>query len=353
VPITRATRMLQRRWKIRLHAPTMSLLCLTGPLLGAPWVALATPTTADDPLNSKNPAVLLDWGQRHLHGVRAPQNIDRAVQFYCAAARLGSAEAQYRLGDIYARTLLGKRDEVLAAAWLLKAAAGQYSAAKTRLQDWNLSTTSFPADPECVTRERMVARTLPPAKPVTPAKTPKAKPPAAAPVPRLALDTPNRREIERLVRTLAPRHRLNPDVVLAVIQVESNFNPKAQSHKQAQGLMQLIPDTARRFGVADPWDARQNIDGGMAYLRWLLDHFNGDLRLALAGYNAGERAVRRHGGVPPYKETQGYVRKIARVLGVSEEGLAAVQTSHGPIDAASAGQTDSGTDWARRFLTPG
>ncbi|NVZ08344.1 transglycosylase SLT domain-containing protein [Allochromatium humboldtianum] len=307
-------------------------------------------STSDDPLNSNNPAVLLDWGQRHFHGVRATQNIDRAVQFYCAAARLGNAEAQYRLGDIYARTLLGKRDEVLAAAWLLKAAAGQYSAAKTRLKDWDLSTTSFPADPDCVTREHMVARTLPSARPTKPAKAPKPKP-TAAPIPRLALDTPDRREIERLVRTLAPRHRLNPDVVLAVIQVESNFNPKAQSHKQAQGLMQLIPDTARRFGVADPWDARQNIDGGMAYLRWLLDHFNGDLRLALAGYNAGEQAVRRHGGVPPYKETQGYVRKIARVLGVSEEGLAAVQTTHAPIDAASASQSE--TDWARRFFTPG
>jgi soluble lytic murein transglycosylase-like protein len=136
----------------------------------------------------------------------------------------------------------------------------------------------------------------------------------------------NRGEIEQLVCSLAPDFGLNPELVLAVVEVESNFSPTAQSPKQAQGLMQLIPATARRFGVADPWDPHQNLRGGMAYLRWLLDHFGGDLRLALAGYNAGEGAVRDHGGVPPFAETQNYVRRVARVLGVTEEGLSLMDT---------------------------
>jgi soluble lytic murein transglycosylase-like protein len=125
-------------------------------------------------------------------------------------------------------------------------------------------------------------------------------------------------EIARLVRSLAPRYRLDPNLVLAVVEVESNFNPTARSHKNAQGLMQLIPATAERFGVRDVWDPEQNLRGGMAYLRWLLDHFDGDVKLALAGYNAGEKAVERHGGVPPYKETQAYVRRILRRLGADE-----------------------------------
>ena len=99
-----------------------------------------------------------------------------------------------------------------------------------------------------------------------------------------------------------------------MIEVESNFDPNALSPKNAQGLMQLIPATAERFGVRDVWDPEQNLRGGMAYLRWLLGEFNGDVRLALAGYNAGEGAVREHGGIPPYPETQDYVTRIMSKL---------------------------------------
>ena len=104
------------------------------------------------------------------------------------------------------------------------------------------------------------------------------------------------------------------DLVKAVIQVESEFDPRAVSSAGARGLMQLMPFTARRFGVSDSFDPRQNIFGGVQYLRFLLDLFGGDVTLALAGYNAGENAVQRYGGVPPYKETQGYVRKIQSIL---------------------------------------
>ena len=102
-------------------------------------------------------------------------------------------------------------------------------------------------------------------------------------------------------------------VVRAIIHAESAFNPTALSRAGAQGLMQLMPPTARRFGVSDSYDASQNIRGGVQYLSWLLRRFNGNLTLAAAGYNAGEGAVDRHGGVPPYKETQYYVQRVAQL----------------------------------------
>ncbi len=102
-------------------------------------------------------------------------------------------------------------------------------------------------------------------------------------------------------------------VVRAIIHAESAFNPTALSRAGAQGLMQLMPATARRFGVTDSYDSSQNIRGGVKYLSWLLRRFNGDLTLAAAGYNAGEGAVDRHGGVPPYRETQYYVRRVAQL----------------------------------------
>jgi soluble lytic murein transglycosylase-like protein len=116
---------------------------------------------------------------------------------------------------------------------------------------------------------------------------------------------------------IAPEYGLDPALVFEVVRAESNFNPRARSHKGALGLMQLIPATARRFGVKDPFEPRQNLHGGMAYLRWLLQRFDGDLRLSLAGYNAGERAVERYGDVPPYAETREYVRRILSRYGDS------------------------------------
>lgn len=113
-----------------------------------------------------------------------------------------------------------------------------------------------------------------------------------------------------LIHESAQRFNLDADLVKAIIQVESNFNPRAVSSKGCVGLMQLHPDTAKRFGVRNSFDPAQNIRGGVQYLRFLTDHFNGNLPLVLAAYNAGENAVRRHRGIPPYRETQQYVRKV-------------------------------------------
>ena len=113
-----------------------------------------------------------------------------------------------------------------------------------------------------------------------------------------------------LIRDTAGRYDIDPNLVRAIIKVESNFQPLAISPKDCKGLMQLHPDTARRFGVKNTFDPAQNIEGGIRYLKFLMGFFDQKLELVLAGYNAGENAVKRHGGIPPYSETQGYVRKV-------------------------------------------
>jgi transglycosylase-like protein with SLT domain len=113
----------------------------------------------------------------------------------------------------------------------------------------------------------------------------------------------------------AERHGLDPRFVHAVIWQESKYKPQALSHVGAQGLMQLMPATARRFGCKDANDPQANIEAGTKYLSWLLKRFDGNVTLALAGYNAGEGAVAKYNGVPPYNETQNYVRKITSRYG--------------------------------------
>jgi hypothetical protein len=116
--------------------------------------------------------------------------------------------------------------------------------------------------------------------------------------------------LDRIVRDAAARHQVDPALVKAVISTESGWNSRAVSRKGAVGLMQLIPGTAQRFGVGNPFDPAQNVEGGTTYLKSLLDRYNGDLTKTLAAYNAGERAVDLSRGVPAYPETQRYVQKV-------------------------------------------
>lgn len=171
--------------------------------------------------------------------------------------------------------------------------------------------TTVSVDPETGRLVRVVPGALPKSS-----KTPAAVAKSIARARETARQTPDVEptEIRGMIDDTAKRHGIDPALVHSVIRVESNYQQKAISPKGAQGLMQLIPATAQRYGVANPFDPSQNLDGGVRYLKYLTERFDGDLRLALAAYNAGEGAVDRHQGIPPYQETQQYVTKVTREL---------------------------------------
>jgi hypothetical protein len=167
--------------------------------------------------------------------------------------------------------------------------------------------------------------------------------------PEFKLRPSSHAEFNEHIEAAAAWHGVPVPFVRAVIQTESQFDPRAVSSVGAQGLMQLMPATARRFGVVDPFNPQQNIFGGVRYLRWLLDKFGGDQTLAAAGYNAGENAVIRHKGVPPYRETQGYVRKIMGILNGAGAAVppVAAMASYTPGGAPSGGAAAAGTPSSR------
>jgi soluble lytic murein transglycosylase-like protein len=134
-------------------------------------------------------------------------------------------------------------------------------------------------------------------------------------------------QVEAAIEQAAARHHVDPNLVRAVVKVESNFNPNAVSRKGAMGLMQLMPGTARELAVTDPFDPQQNVEAGVRHLRGLLDSYDGDVSRSLAAYNAGAKAVATHHGVPPYAETQDYVRRITKLYG---NGTAVATTDLGP-----------------------
>jgi hypothetical protein len=146
--------------------------------------------------------------------------------------------------------------------------------------------------------------------------------------PSLGGFTTGNSDVDNFLVESGKRNSVDPLLLYSIMHQESSFKPRAMSHKGARGLMQLMPPTAARFGVTNIWDPKQNIEGGARYMRFLLDLFEGDVRLALAGYNAGEGAVMKYGyKVPPYSETQEYVRRISRRYSLIRDPEAAASAS--------------------------
>jgi hypothetical protein len=138
-------------------------------------------------------------------------------------------------------------------------------------------------------------------------------------------------DIDAAINAAAERHHVDPSLVRSVVKVESNFNPNAVSRKGAMGLMQLMPATARSLNVANPFDPAQNVDAGVRHLRQLLDNYGGNVQLTLAAYNAGSGAVARSAGVPRYRETQNYVRRITDLYNNGGAEVAGGEGHHAPV----------------------
>ncbi|MFO1221423.1 MAG: transglycosylase SLT domain-containing protein [Burkholderiaceae bacterium] len=239
-------------------------------------------------------------------GNGVPKDLRLAAQLYCRAARFGDAEAQFSLAWMLLNGRGVPRDDAHAAHLFAAAAEQGIVQAQNMLQSLGAPRGEVPPCLRSPEADRPVAAA---------AASPVAAKPAAAPTARPAPPRNAPESIVRFVDLVAPEYKLEPQLVLAVMATESNFNPLAVSPKNAHGLMQLIPETAARFNVRNLKDPVDNMRGGMAYLRWLLAYFEGDVMLALAAYNAGERAVEQYRGVPPYAETRQYVLRILAAIG--------------------------------------
>jgi soluble lytic murein transglycosylase-like protein len=230
-----------------------------------------------------NPKRLVELGIRYENAEGVARDYAKAAALYCAAARKNDADAQFALGWMYANGRGFEKNDAIAAQLFSKAAANGHEHARQLTRFFSASTAE--SLPSCLkdddAQNAAAYKAMYPKGPVV-----------------------------DLVEKLAPKYDVDPQLALAIIATESGFNVSARSRKNAQGLMQLIPETAQRFHVKNAFNAEDNIKGGLAYLQWLLSYFKGDVSLVAAAYNAGEGAVKAHGGIPPYAETRDYVQKV-------------------------------------------
>ena len=262
-------------------------------LVMVPMLATAAPTLTD--------AELREQARAYEHGEGVKKDAVKAVELYCEAAARGDADAQYALGWMYANGRGVMRNDELASSLFTLAAEQGHEQARAMVALMPRSTDELP---NCMRDEPVVEYD----DTVVVLQTPEDA--FAQFVPSNAAE----QRVVTLVQAIAPEYKISPLLALAFIRAESNFDPLARSPKNAQGLMQLIPETSARFNVRKPYDPADNIRGGLAYLRWLLAYFRGNVPLVAAAYNAGERTVERYRGIPPYAETRDYVRRILSVF---------------------------------------
>ena len=247
----------------------------------------ATLTLSAAPMSSDHGA---QWSTQLASAAKQEtRNPWNAAVIYCQAARHGVTEAQYRLAMLYAFGL-GVPEDRAAAATLFSVAAEQgHSESQKMLETIRISAHRLPACVESNTD------------------------PAPAPMPPpidIKLFSANQKMVAKIIMKVAHWHGVDPNLALTIAKVESGLNANAISPKSAMGVMQLIPDTAERFNVKDVFNVSQNVKGGVRYLRWLLDRYQGNVALVAASYNAGEGKVDRYRGIPPYPETRQYVKRV-------------------------------------------
>lgn len=283
---------------MRLHARWLFCLALLGGL--CPVSVRAQEDDAQTPFAVR---ALLAQAQRDESERPAHEGPWLAATRYCEAARMGSVEAQYRLGMLYAFGGGVPESREMAASLFSLAASQGHPEALNMLETIRLRSTVLPPCVLAAVQPEKEARLLAVAA-------------AGAGLDRFLAGLPaNRRWVIDLVMTLAQWQAVDPRLILSIIAVESNFQVQALSPKNAMGLMQLIPETAERFNVRDAYNATQNIRAGVRYVNWLLSYYQGRVPLVLAAYNAGEGAVDRYKGVPPYPETRQYLKRAMALYG--------------------------------------
>ncbi|MDK9703554.1 MAG: transglycosylase SLT domain-containing protein [Sulfuritalea sp.] len=273
------------------------MLCLR--LLSVLAVLLPASAARADAIDLEAPRVVaaLEQGLAAETGAGLKKDVRLALALYCDAGAMGSAEGYFRIGRILAKGPVFVRNPALANAYFALAARLGHREA---IDHHDRDAGSAPLADDCGNFEASLAAghfdldgylsALPSAK----------------------------RKIADLIRRYAGHYGIDVRIALAVALTESNLDSRAVSPKNAQGVMQLIPATQERFGVRHPFDPQSNIMGGLAYLKWLQARFGGDWTLVVAAYNSGEGAVERHGGIPPFRETQGYVRRVLYLAGFAQ-----------------------------------
>jgi len=273
---------------------------------------LASSARADSYSEAPRVKAALEQGSAAEYGIGVRKNRLLALAFYCDAGTMGSPEGFFHVGRIFASGPRQLRNPALANAYLaLAVRLGNREA----LKYYDPMVANAPLRDDCGLHT------------------------GGREFERFDIDgyltrvASSRQKIALFIRSVARQYEVSPRLALAIAMAESNLDANAVSPRNAQGVMQLIPATQERFGVTKPFDVKHNVHGALAYLRWLHRRFGGDWRLIIAAYNSGEESVERYRGVPPFLETQQYVRRVLRLA----RGVANVQAPQVSLRLASAG----------------